>query len=85
MNDAFGFQLSVKCLDPANVNATAGVLRDAFVGTCPKMNLNRVTLNNFINASFSRETGAAILCSSAGTRIIAVLEARAKLLAKVMN
>jgi hypothetical protein len=49
------------------------------------MNLNRVTLNNFINASFSRETGAAILCSSAGTRIIAVLEARAKLLAKVMN
>ena len=65
MNDAFGFQLSVKCLDPANVNATGGVLRDAFVGTCPKMNLNRVMLNDFMNASFSRETGAAILCSSA--------------------
>jgi hypothetical protein len=85
MNDAFGFQLSVKCLDPANVNATGGVLRDAFVGTCPKMNLNRVMLNDFMNASFSRETGAAIPCSSAGTHIIAVLEARAKLLAKVMN
>ena len=49
------------------------------------MNLNRVTLNNFINANFSRETGAAIPCSSAGAHIIAVLEARAKLLAKVMN